>query len=561
MRNPGGSPALRRAREWSIVAAIALAYALVGYLGLISARERVGGWPTLWLPSVVGLGAVTLIGSRAAIGVGLGALLLRLLDGSDIGLVICSVAGNMAEALVGGAILRRRFGLPHRRVRHAETPKLVLTLALVTNISAALGIGFHLWTGRTPLADIGLFWWTWWAGNAGAVITLMPLILLAQAPDARWPRPSRLQSAGFAGGILLSSAVAFLGKVTGPESGVRLSLALLPVVIVKWAALTMGPFAVALGGAVVSLICGFATNLGHGPFATEDPAASFNACCAFLLLVGTTNLWLSILAAERRETQDLTERANQRLEQMVAQRTAELEERGRELQSFSYAVSHDLRAPLRGISGWIEALEEDCPGQLDDTGRAHLGRIQLEVDRLGSLIEGLLRLARIGTTEIRRSRVDLSDMAKRVILRLRQTDPDRAGDVQVEEGMSAWGDPALLDIALTNLLENAWKFSAKAEHPSIQFRTAGLHSRDQFVVVDNGAGFDPSNHRRLFIPFQRFHRQSEFPGTGIGLTTVQRIIRRHGGEIEVESRLGRGTTVRFSIPAVADTPFQNPPRP
>jgi signal transduction histidine kinase len=246
---------------------------------------------------------------------------------------------------------------------------------------------------------------------------------------------------------------------------------------------------------------------------------------------------------------------------MVAQRTAELEERGRELQSFSYAVSHDLRAPLRGISGWIEALEEDCPGQLDDTGRAHLGRIQLEVDRLGSLIEGLLRLARIGTTEIRRSRVDLSDMAKRVILRLRQTDPDRAGDVQVEEGMSAWGDPALLEIALTNLLENAWKFSAKAEHPSIQFRTAGLHSRDQFVVVDNGAGFDPSNHRRLFIPFQRFHRQSEFPGTGIGLTTVQRIIRRHGGEIEVESRLGRGTTVRFSIPAVADTPFQNPPRP
>lgn len=558
MRRVEGSVAIRRAKEWAVVAGIALAYALVGHLGLISAHERAGGWPTLWLPSVVGLGAVTLVGLRAAAGVGLGALLLRLIDGSDIGLAICSVAGNMAEALVGGALLRRRFGLPHRRVRHSETPGLVLTLALVTNISAAAGIAFHLWTGRTVLADVGMFWWSWWAGNAGAVITLMPLILIAQAPDAAWARPSRLQSAGFAGGLLLSSAVAFLGKVTGPEAGLRLSLALLPVMIVKWAALTMGPFAVATGGAVVALICGFATNLGYGPFAAGDPVASFNACCAFLLLVGTSNLWLSILAGERQEARSFMERANQRLERTVAQRTRELEERGRELQSFSYAVSHDLRAPLRGISGWIAAMEEDCSRLLDDTGRAHLGRIRSEAHRMGSLIEGLLRLARIGTAVLRVSDVDLTALARRILLRLQQAEPDRIRDVQVEEGLCTRGDPELLDIALTNLLENAWKFSARSGRPSIRFRTAGPSRKDHFVIEDNGVGFDPSNQRRLFIPFQRFHGQSEFPGTGIGLTTVQRIIHRHGGEIGLESGLGRGTTVRFSIPAAPVAPSPDP---
>jgi signal transduction histidine kinase len=536
-------------RDWLIVLGIALAYAGTGQLSLWTAQERVGGWPTLWLPSAVGLGAVTVMGSRAAIGVGLGALLLRAAGGADLFLALSSVFGNTIEALAGGWILRRRFGLPSRPVPSSETTKLVLTLALITNLSAVIGISIQMAVGRMRADDLFLNWWSWWAGNAGAVITLLPLFFIAQTqtfPSGQKPRGPVLT---FSAGILLSSAIAFLGKANPSGAGFRLSLALLPVLVVKWASLTLGPFAVAAGGAVLSLICSFATNLGHGPFASEDPMASFNACCTFLLLTGTLTLWLSNLALERHATQLFMERANERLEQTVALRTRELEERGGELQSFSYAISHDLRAPLRGISGWIMALEEDCSDSLNEIGRVHLSRIRAEAERMGSLIEGLLRLARIGSAELKTSEVDLTAIAQRIVKRLQLSEPDRIRDVDVEEGMTTRGDPALLEIALTNLLENAWKFSAKAHLPSIHFHTGGGHGRDQFVLADNGVGFDPANQKRLFIPFQRFHKQSDFPGTGIGLSTVQRIIRRHGGEIRLESSPGLGTTVHFSLRA------------
>jgi hypothetical protein len=265
------------------------------------------------------------------------------------------------------------------------------------------------------------------------------------------------------------------------------------------------------------------------------------------LVTGTSTLWLSTLAAERNRAAQALAKHQEQLEATVQSRTRDLEERTQELQSFSYAVSHDLRAPLRGISGWIYALEEDCGTQLDATGQRHLERIRNEAHRMGLLIEGLLSLSRISGTEIRVESIDVSTLGTTILNRLAEAQPDRVVRIEVLPGILVDGDAVLCEIALTNLLENAWKFTSKCPEAHIGIEAVESPDGRGFRVCDNGAGFAPSNRDRLFIPFQRFHRASEFPGTGIGLATVHRIARRHGGSVVVESTPGSGTSVTMIL--------------
>jgi signal transduction histidine kinase len=259
-------------------------------------------------------------------------------------------------------------------------------------------------------------------------------------------------------------------------------------------------------------------------------------------------LWLSTLAAERNLASRNIANHQQELETTVRSRTLELEERTRELQAFSYAVSHDLRAPLRGISSWILALEEDCSTQLDAVGRRHLERIRAEANRMGKLIEGLLSLSHISASEINLRSVDISVLASTILSRLAETHPERVVQTRIAPGLVVDGDPVLCEIALTNLLENAWKFTARTSVAKIAVEPLGENEGSGFRVEDNGAGFDPSNRNRLFIPFQRFHRASDFPGTGIGLATVHRITKRHGGSVQVQSSPGEGTSITMIFP-------------
>jgi signal transduction histidine kinase len=301
--------------------------------------------------------------------------------------------------------------------------------------------------------------------------------------------------------------------------------------------------------------------MGRGPFATHDPVASYDAACLFNLVTGTSTLWLSTLAAERNRAAQALAKHQEQLEATVQSRTRDLEERTQELQSFSYAVSHDLRAPLRGISGWIYALEEDCGSQLDTTGQRHLERIRNEAQRMSMLIEGLLSLSRISPQEIRVETIDVSCLGMSILNRLAEAHPDRAVRTEVPPGILVDGDAALCEIALMNLLENAWKFTSKRPEACIGIEAVESPTGRGFRVRDNGAGFAPSNRDRLFIPFQRFHRASEFPGTGIGLATVHRIARRHGGSVEVESTPGVGTIVTMMLispqkPAPSPTEFK-----
>jgi len=241
---------------------------------------------------------------------------------------------------------------------------------------------------------------------------------------------------------------------------------------------------------------------------------------------------------------------NSALQRGMRARTAELEIANRELESFSYSVSHDLTSPLRAISHFSAILDEEHAGKLDEAGRAQLGRIRANAERMGQLIESLLMLSTISRSPIAAEQVDFSALAVAVGSILRDSEPARPVSLVVADGLSASGDPALLRVLLDNLIGNAWKYTGRQSAPRIEVgATATATHPPTFFVRDNGAGFDAAYAYKLFIPFQRLHRAEEFPGTGIGLSIVARIVRRHGGRIWAESAVDQGATFFFTLSA------------
>ena len=216
--------------------------------------------------------------------------------------------------------------------------------------------------------------------------------------------------------------------------------------------------------------------------------------------------------------------------------------------SFSYTVSHDLRAPLRVVEGFTRILKEDYGRLLDRAGNDHLDRVLGASTRMHSMIDSLLALSHLSSQSLRHETVDLSLLASQVVEELRRGTPTRSVDAQVQPGLRVQGDPTLLRMVLENLLGNAWKYSGKRDHAEIRFESEQRQGERVFVVIDNGAGFDMRFADRLFGVFQRLHSASDFQGTGVGLASARRIVRRHGGDIWAESEVGQGARFYFTLP-------------
>jgi len=251
---------------------------------------------------------------------------------------------------------------------------------------------------------------------------------------------------------------------------------------------------------------------------------------------------------ERRQQMQQIHKLNAELEQRVTQRTAALEQANRELEAFSYSVAHDLRAPLRGIDGFSQMLIDKYASQLDAEGVGYLNRVRAAAARMSELIDALLSLARVGRAELQATDVDLTRLAAALTQDLASCTAERRVKVRIEGGMNAHADPQLLRIALGNLLDNAWKFTMRNEAAEVEVGQCKNVTTPTFFVRDNGAGFDPAYADKLFGAFERLHTETEFPGTGIGLAIVHRIVVRHGGRIWAESAPGQGATFFFTLP-------------
>jgi hypothetical protein len=256
-------------------------------------------------------------------------------------------------------------------------------------------------------------------------------------------------------------------------------------------------------------------------------------------IIGGIASWSDITARKRME--DNLRVLNEDLDQRVRERTSQLE-------AFNYSVSHDLRAPLRIIDGFSLALLEDYESRLDEQGRKYLNFVRESAQRMGRLIDDILRLSRVDRAEIQPEDVDLSGLASSIIEELKAGEPERVVAISIERGLTATGDHELLKLMLENLIGNAWKYTAKQSDGRITISSVDRGAEKVFVVVDNGAGFDMTYVDKLFAPFQRLHTDAEFAGNGIGLSIVRRIISSHGGRVWAEGAVGQGASFFFTIP-------------
>lgn len=281
-------------------------------------------------------------------------------------------------------------------------------------------------------------------------------------------------------------------------------------------------------------------------FALVDDGDSAYAVCT-----------VSTDVTERKAAADILRELATSLERRVAIRTRDLAQVNQELEAFSYSVSHDLRAPLMTVHGFTDLLIRDHARTLDTTAQKYLQRIRDGATRMNALIDDLLKLSRVTREQLQRQTLDLAVIAHDVVNTLKEAHTERRVIVEIDHTMPVHGDPRLLTLVLTNLFENAWKYTGRCAQAHVKFTQTSHNGESVFCVRDNGAGFDPKQTEKLFQPFRRLHSERDFPGTGLGLATVARIVHRHGGRIWAEAKLDEGACFYFTIPSGDDEPISS----
>lgn len=547
--NDTGSPSVRRLL---VGAAVAVAYFVAAKLGLRVAFVHASA-TAVWPPTGIALAAFLALGYRVWPGIFLGALVANLTTAGSLATSLGIAAGNTSEGLIGAYLLNRFSAGDESLSRLREIPKFVLFAAtLSTMVSPTVGvIGLSL-GGYADWRQFGAIWSTWWLGDAMGALIVTPL-LLAWRRGFYLDRGRRewIEAGCMWLGVLLVGLVLFTGTF---EIGARnYPMAFLCIPFVLWAAFRFDQREVSTVTLLLAAIAIYGALHGFGPFARRSANESLLLVQAFAGTLALLGLTVAALVQENRRAGEILEHAHATLKTRVQEQSASLDitasrlaEAYNELESFTYSVSHDLRTPLRSIRTFSDLLAKELTGGLSAEGVQHLERIRSASLRMSELIDGLLRVSRVAAVELHWEKVDVCGLAAEIIAGLRDGDPRRAVEL-VCTANGIWADGRLFRIVLDNLLSNAWKFTAKAARARIEIGDLPAQKRTIFVR-DNGAGFDMAYVDKLFKAFERLHPSDEYPGTGIGLATVQRIIARHDGRIWAEGRPNEGATFYIELP-------------
>ncbi|MCW5941935.1 MAG: MASE1 domain-containing protein [Fimbriimonadaceae bacterium] len=536
---------------WTVrIAALAALYLLLGQVGI-----RFGGnldpISPFWPASGLAFAFVTLYGMRAWPGIVLGSAITCVLNGAPLWAATLVGIGSALSTLAAITMARRFCGFQTSLRSVPDTVGLVIPgAALGSCIASLIGTTAYFAAGMVSRDHFAGGLLSWWVGDALGVVLVAPFLLTFA--DRREPVAGSLPELLLL--VLLAPAVtyaAFMDRPTPPEY--PFSFIVFPVVV--WAALRFGVRGAASANLVVGLIALLMTRAGRGEFAgqTLPPLVGVGL---FALVLATTGLFLACATSQATSVQHAMHRAEVRhreqLERRVVERTAELRTLNAELESFSYSVAHDLRGPLRTIAGFSRMVIDDEGRSLSPDSLDLLERSERAAIRMGRIVDALLGLSRINRGEIHFEDFDLTKLAV-------ETSREVAGQSEtpiewtIQPDLRTHADPRLVRVLLGNLFENAVKFSRGRPVARVEFGMIEQDGETRYFVSDNGVGFEAAFAGKLFKPFHRLHSQDEFEGEGIGLATVERIVRRHGGRIWAEGETDRGAVFFFTL-ASALTP-------
>lgn len=449
--------------------------------------------------------------------------------------------GILIPTMLGATWLRRTSVRADLLASVAGVLRLVLVGGVLTFGVDCLWQATLFWlVGSVPGSAYGSILVTFWLEDIASVVALTSLCLAWRHP---WPieRP-RLVSGVVIASVFLGLAVFWLPTERSAY------FEYVTVLLVVGASFLLGQRGATASATILSVVLVWATVAGRGRYAYLPVQQVLMLLNLYIISVSLTGIILAAVLQERAESAEEIQKLNQELELRVEQRTAALEQANKELEAFSYSVSHDLRAPLRHVSGYASILKEELGNTLGDQGQRYLAIVSQSAARMGSLIDNLLTFSRASRLELGMRTVDMSSLVQEVASELREEVPERRVVLTVGDLPSAVCDRALVRQVLTNLLSNAMKFSAARPVTNICVSCVVEGNEQVYSVTDNGVGFDMCSADRLFGVFQRLHRDGQFEGTGIGLAIVQRIVERHGGHVWAEGHVNQGATFYFTLP-------------
>lgn len=534
----------RRALE---ILLLAVAYFAAGKLGL-GLTVAFGNATPVWAPTGISLAALLLFGRQLWPGVALGAFLVNATTHTPLLFSASAAAGNTGAVLVAVWLIERGGGVG--LLGRFRQVLLLVGVALVSPIvSATVGAGALALTDALPWRDVPFAWWIWWLGDSLGFIIITPLLLAWARLRQLWPIRRRAEAAALAMALAAVVAAAFGPWSVGILGSYPLAYAVVP--IMAWAALRFGQPGATLANLLTSGVALWAIVRDYEYLSHGEQAQVLLLWQVFSAVVAITSLVIASTAAERNRAVQELERHTAELEQRVAERTAELRKQNDQMVEFSYSISHDLRAPIRAISGYVQALSEDVSGQLDATGEQYIARIEDATRRMDALIQNLLAYSRLSKVELAHEEVNVAEAVEEALSEVRSEFGQRDVLLLVEVP----GDLPPVRVhrltlvqTIANLLLNAAKFMPPDRVPEVRMRAEERSDRVRLWIADNGIGIRPEHHARIFRVFERLHSTELYPGTGVGLAMAWRAMERMGGAIGVESELGSGSRFWLEMP-------------